>query len=91
MTWDVAWPPENRVRLGISLKSILRIIAGAVPNRVDSLTGEMANVQLLLPEIVTGYVVIFDTTQSGPRKDGTRWEDFFSDAVNRLSGRDAPA
>ena len=22
---------------------------------------------------------------------GTRWEDFFRDAVNRLSGRDAPA
>ncbi len=90
-TWDVAWPSEGRVRLGISLKSILRNIAGAVPNRVDDLTGEMANVQLLSPEIVTGYVVIFDTTQSGLRKDGTRWEDFFRDAVNRLSGRDAPA
>ena len=51
----------------------------------------MANVQLLSPEIVTGYVVIFDTTQSGLRKDGTRWVEFFRDAVNRLSGRDAPA
>ena len=53
--------------------------------------GQMANVQLLSPEIVTGYVMVFDTTGSGLRKDGTRWVDFFRDAVNRLSGRDAPA
>lgn len=86
-TWDVAWSPEGRVRLGISLKSILRNITGTVPNRVD----DLANVQLLSSEIVTDYVVIFDTIQSGLRKDGTRWEDFFRDAVTRLSGRDAPA
>lgn len=90
-TWDVGWPPDGKVRLGISLKSLLRNIAGTVPNRVDDLTGEMANVQLLSPEIATGYVMIFDTTGSGLRKDGTRWVDFFRDAVNRLSGRDAPA
>lgn len=90
-TWDVGWPPDGRVRLGISLKSLLRNIAGTVPNRVDDLTGEMANVQLLSPEIVTGYVMVFDTTGSGLRQDGTRWVDFFRDAVDRLSGRDAPA
>ena len=89
--WDVVWPRQGRVRLGISLKSLLRNVAGTVPNRVDDLTGEMANVQLLSPEIVTGYIMIFDTTGSGPRRDGTRWVDFFRDAVNRLSGRDAPA
>jgi len=48
--WDVAWPPKGRVRLGISLKSLLRNIAGTVPNRVDDLAGEMANVQLLSPD-----------------------------------------
>ena len=89
--WDVVWPREGRVRLGISLKSLLRNVAGTVPNRVDDLTGEMANVQLLSPEIVTGYVMVFDTTGSGLRQDGTRWVDFFRDAINRLSGRDAPA
>ena len=89
--WDVVWPRDGRVRLGISLKSILRNIAGTVPNRVDDMTGEMANVQLLSPEIVTGYIMIFDTTASGPRRDGTRWVDHFRQAVNRLSGRDAPA
>ena len=54
--WDVGWPPAGRARLGISLKSLLRNIPGTVPNRVDDLTGEMANVQLLSPEIVTGYI-----------------------------------
>ncbi len=90
-TWDVGWPSKGKVRLGISLKSLLRNIPGTVPNRVDDLAGEMANVQLLSPEIVTGHIVVFDTGASGLRKDGTRWVDFFRSAVNRLSGRDAPA
>ena len=89
--WDVAWPKDSKVRLGISLKSLLSNIAGAAPNRADDLMGEMANVQLRSPEIVTGYVMIFDVAGSGLRKDGTRWVDFFRDAVDRLSGRDAPA
>ena len=90
-TWDVGWPADGRVRLGISLKSLLRNVAGTVPNRVDDLTGELANVQLLSPEIVTGYIMVFDTTGSGRRRDGGRWVDFFRDALGRLSGRDAPA
>lgn len=90
-TWDVGWPSDGKVRLGISLKSLLRNVSGTVPNRVDDLTGEMANVQLLSPEIVTGYIMVFDTTGSGLRQDGTRWVDFFRAAVDRLSGRDAPA
>ena len=89
--WDVAWPSEGKVRLGISLKSLLRNIPGTVPNRVDDLTGEVANIQLRSPEIVTGYIMIFNVTGSKLRKDGTRWVDFFRDAVERLSGRDAPA
>ena len=67
-TWDVGWPSKGKVRLGISLKSLLRNIPGTVPNRVDDLAGEMANVQLLSPEIVTGYIVVFDTGASGPPK-----------------------
>ena len=89
--WDIVWPAEGRVRLGISLKSMLSNISGAVPNRIDELAGEMANVQLMSPEIVTGYIMIFDTSKSGVKQDGTPWVDVFRDAVNRLSGRDAPA
>ncbi len=89
--WDVGWPPEGKVRLGISLKSLLSNIPGTVPNRIDDLAGEMANVQLLSPEIVTGYIMIFDTAGGGLRQDGQTWVAFFREAVNRLSGRDAPA
>lgn len=89
--WDVAWPSTGKVRLGISLKSLLHNIPGSVPNRVDDLTGEMANVQLRSPEIVTGYIMVFDTASGSLRQDGTRWVDFFREAVERLSGRDAPA
>jgi len=88
--WDVAWPAEGKVRLVISLKSLLKNIAGTVPNRLDDLTGEMANVQLQSPEIVTGYIMVFHNGNA-MRSDGTRWVDFFRDAVDRLSDRDAPA
>lgn len=88
--WDVAWKHGEKVRLCISLKSILGNIPGTVPNRADDLMGEVANVQLLSPEIVTGYVMIFDT-QSGHRRDGQRWVDVFRSCVEQLSGRQAPA
>lgn len=88
--WDVVWPAEGKIRLVISLKSILKNIAGTVPNRLDDLTGEMANVQLQSPEIVTGYLMLFNNGDA-MRSDGTTWVDFFRAAVKRLSGRDAPA
>ncbi len=88
--WDVVWPAEGKIRLVISLKSILKNIAGTVPNRLDDLTGEMANVQLQSPEIVTGYLMLFNNGDT-MRSDGTSWVDFFRAAVERLSGRDAPA
>lgn len=87
--WDVAWSHGDKVRLGISLKSMLRNISGAVPNRVDDLMGEMANVQLYSPEIVTGYVMVFDA--NAKKQDGKRWVDVFRSYVCPLSGRKAPA
>ena len=91
--WDVAWPTEGKVRLGISLKSLLSNIGGTVPNRIDDLMGEMANIQLRSPEIVSGYIMIFEATRNGggTRKDGKRWLDVFRDAVEHLSDRRAPA
>ncbi|MYA89273.1 MAG: hypothetical protein F4X97_12640 [Boseongicola sp. SB0662_bin_57] len=90
-SWDVAWPECGKIKFGISLKSLLKNIAGTVPNRADDLMGEMANVQLWSPEIVTGYVAVFDVSASKIRSDGTRWVDFFRSTIERLSGRDAPA
>lgn len=90
--WDVAWRRDGKVRLGISLKSLLSNIAGTVPNRADDLMGEMANVQLLSPEIVTGYVMVFNTDPKFEKRgDGQRWVDVFRSYVDQLSGRKAPA
>ena len=58
--WDVAWQYDGKYRLGLSLKSILKNLGGTVPNRIDDLIGEVANAQLLSPEIVIGYVMIFN-------------------------------
>ena len=85
--WDVAWSHNGRVRLGISLKSILKNVAGSVPNRVDDLMGEMANVQLYSPEIVTGYIMILNTENERDRQHSCA----FRCNVERLTGRKAPA
>ena len=58
--WDVVWEYDHRIRLGISLKSIMSNVRGAVPNRIDDLMGEAANLQLVNPEIVLGYVVLIN-------------------------------
>jgi hypothetical protein len=44
--WDVAWKYHDKYRLAISLKSILRNLAGTVPNRIDDLMGEVTNIQM---------------------------------------------
>src|SRR5712691_2904195 len=55
--WDVAWKYHEKYRLAISLKSILRNLAGTVPNRVDDLMGEVTNIQMYSPEVVVGYLM----------------------------------
>ena len=58
--WDVVWEYDRRIRLAISLKSIMSNVRGTVPNRIDDLMGEAANLQLVNPEIVLGYVVLIN-------------------------------
>lgn len=90
--WDVAWKFQDKYRLAISLKSILRNLAGTVPNRIDDLMGETANVQLHSPEIVVGYMMVFDvsTDQRSERRGGT-WCDLIAERLVKLSGRKPPA
>src|SRR5277367_5337639 len=45
--WDLAYVLAGKPRLLISLKSILKNLAGTAPNRLDDLMGEAANVQQL--------------------------------------------
>jgi hypothetical protein len=88
--WDVAYEFAGKFRLLISQKSMLKNISGTVPNRLDDLQGELANVQQLRPEIVIGYVILFDVAQDSKRSDGMMWSDYFEAALNRLAIRRAP-
>ena len=89
--WDLAFVLAEKPRLLVSLKSILKNLSGVVPNRLDDLMGEAANVQQLSPEIVIGYVVIMDEAEDSVRKqkDGT-WIDHFRSNLDRIGIRRAP-
>lgn len=88
--WDVAYEFAGKFRLLVSLKSMWENISGTVPNRLDDLMGEVANVQQFMPEVVTGYILIFDATKDSLRRDGTAWSVHFEKALNRIAVRRAP-
>lgn len=89
--WDLAYVLAGKPRLLISLKSILKNLSGVVPNRLDDLMGEAANVQQLSPEIVIGYVVLMDEKEDLVRRagDGT-WSDHFEANLRKIAIRRAP-
>jgi hypothetical protein len=71
------------------LERVLRI--DPVPNRLDDLMGEAANIQQLSPEIVIGYVVLVDEAGNSPRKGGPEtWIDHFKSNLDRIAIRKAP-
>jgi hypothetical protein len=91
--WDLAVVLAGKPRLLVSLKSILKNISGSVPNRIDDLIGEAANVQQLSPELVIGYVaVIMDQSQDSPRggPGSETWIDYFEANLAKIAIRRAP-
>ena len=89
--WDLAYEFAGKFRLLVSLKSMLKNISGSVPNRLDDLQGEIANVQQLRPEIVIGYVVLFDMAEDSVRsEDGDSWSNYFEAALKKMAIRRAP-
>ncbi len=90
--WDVAWRHGGKYRAALSLKSVLRNLGGTVPNRIDDLIGEAANAQLYSPEIVIGYIVIFNVERDAvsPRH-GTTWRELMAGRLSTLSGRAPPS
>ena len=88
--WDLAFVLAEKPRLLVSLKSILKNLAGTVPNRLDDLMGEAANVQQLSPEIVIGYVVIMDEAGNSMRRSGVTWIDTFKANLAKIAIRKAP-
>ena len=90
--WDVAWHHGGKARLGISLKSLLKNIPGTVPNRIDDLIGEVANAQLHSPEIVIGYIMVFDRSQdSFSAKHDSTWLELLGSRLEQLAHRAPPA
>jgi hypothetical protein len=90
-SWDVAYNFAGKDRLLVSLKSIWKNASGTVPNRIDDLIGEAANVQHLSPEIVIGYILLFDAQADACRReDGLLWSEYFEQAVKRVAIRKAP-
>ena len=89
--WDFAYEFAGKFRLLVSLKSLWANASGVVPNRIDDLIGEVANVQQLRPELVSGYVILFDIRADSKRqKDGLMWSEFFRRAIESISIRKAP-
>jgi hypothetical protein len=89
--WDVAYDFAGKKRLLISLKSIWKNPSGVVPNRLDDLMGETANIQQFSPEIVIGYVLLFDTSIDTRRKgDRLLWSEFLEAGLTRIAIRKAP-
>jgi hypothetical protein len=90
--WDLAFVLAGKPRLLVSLKSILANIGGSIPNRIDDLMGEVANVQQLSPELVIGYVVVMDEKLDsfrGRAKNET-WIDYFEACLAKITIRKAP-
>ena len=90
--WDVAWQYDGKYRLGLSLKSILKNLGGTAPNRIDDLIGEVANAHLHSPEIVIGYVMIFNVQEDAfSQRHRSTWADLLRTRLESLSGRRAPS
>jgi hypothetical protein len=90
--WDVAYHANDKHLLAISLKSILTNLSGTVPNRGDDLMGEAANIQLWSPEIVTGYLMVFNTEEDAYSKMyQSTWCDLMKQRLGQISGRQAPS
>jgi hypothetical protein len=89
--WDVVWSHRGKARLAISLKSLLANLSGTVPNRLDDLIGETANLQMHSPEIVIGYIMVFNVENDEmSRKHGRTWGELLRERLSSISDRRAP-
>lgn len=89
--WDIAWKWAGKYRLVLSLKSILKNLPGTVPNRIDDAMGETTSIQLYSPEVVTGYLMLFNVADDQvSKKHGHTWAEHLTQKLSALSGRRAP-
>jgi hypothetical protein len=87
--WDVVYSYRGRVHLAVSCKSIMRNVAGTVPNRIDDAIGECANIHAYDPGIVLGYFFVMDKAGASRinRQTNQPWYEFFGRSLASLSGR----
>lgn len=88
--WDVVQKVNGKPRVAITLKSILRNLGGTVPNRTDDLIGEVADLQMRYPEIITGYVVVMDIACTDRDPNAPYWADEMETRLDAISGRRPP-
>ena len=89
--WDLAWFHNGKARLAISLKSLLTNLGGTVPNRIDDLIGEAANLQMYSPETAIGYVMVFNVEEDEfSKKHNCTWGELLRARLQSISGRKAP-
>lgn len=89
--WDAVYVVDNRVRVAVSCKSILANLSGTVPNRVDDMMGEAADLQLRYPEVVIGYIMILNEADPRTtRENATRWIGVYERRLASLTIRTPP-
>ena len=88
--WDVVHPPEGRPKIAISMKSILKNLAGTVPNRTDDLIGEVTDLQMRYPEVVIGYIVLVDAADTDDEPNRYEWANELEARLQSISGRSPP-
>lgn len=88
--WDVVHRVEGKPRVAITLKSILRNLAGTVPNRTDDLIGEVADLQMRYPEIIIGYLVVMDEAKTDRDPNSPEWVDTMDRRLEAITGRRPP-
>ncbi|WP_049894403.1 hypothetical protein [Halogranum rubrum] len=89
--WDIASRTGESPQIAISTKSVLNNLSGTIPNRTDELLGEVTDLQMRYPDVVTGYVVIVDTADTADEPNRSRWAQKLERRIDRLSGRRPPA
>ncbi|MEW6666795.1 MAG: hypothetical protein AB1512_16460 [Thermodesulfobacteriota bacterium] len=83
--------PPRQSQIAISLKSLLTNLGGTVPNRIDDLMGEVANLQMYSPEVAIGYLMLFNVEDDKSiTKHGCTWAELFERRLESLCGRRPP-
>lgn len=88
--WDVVHRVEGKPRVAITLKSILRNVAGTVPNRTDDLIGEVTDIQMRYPEIIVGYLVVMDQVHTDRDPNPGQWIETMGNRLEAITGRRPP-